>query len=317
MKLVSIVISVYNEEKNLLELYKQLREVLKSSKKIDYELIFVNDGSKDNSKAVLLKLIKDDHRIKLVDLARNFGHEIAMTAGMDHASGDAVIFMDADLQHPPTLVPKMIEKWQDGHEVVLTRIIDNADKGWIRNCVTSLFYKVINILSDVKIHPNTPDFRLVSKEYIAILKNMREDKRLFRGMLYWLGVSEYAVLEFSAPKRMHGKSNYNLSKSLSLAVDAIMQFSLKPLRISIILSAISGFLSVLFGLWTVYEHFIDNKPASGYTTIVCLITFLFSLQFLIMGIIGEYIGRIHIESKNRPLYFARVIDSESLNENKN
>ena len=317
MKLISIVISVYNEEKNLLELHTQLKSALKQNSDVKYELIFVNDGSHDRSKAILLKLVKDNSNIKLVDLTRNFGHEIAMTAGMDHASGDAVIFMDADFQHPPNLIPKMIKKWQQGNDVVLTKIIDNEDKGIIKRKITSLFYKTLNILSEVKIPADTPDFRLISKSYITVLKNMREDKRVFRGMLFWLGISNYALLSFKAPKRMHGKSHYNFFKSFSLAIDAIIQFSIKPLRLSIILSVICCLLSATFGVWTIYEYFVYQKPANGYTTIVSLITFLFSLQFFIIGVIGEYIGRIHIESKNRPLYFAKLIDHKTLNEKKN
>ncbi len=317
MKLISIVISVYNEEKNLLDLYKQLIKVLDFQQGLDYELIFVNDGSSDGSKAVLLKLIKENHKVRMLDLSRNFGHEIAMTAGMDHALGQAVIFMDADLQHPPKLISKMIAEWQKGYKVVLTKITENKDKGWFKKKVTSFFYKLMNFVSEVKIPANTPDFRLISKEYIDVLRNMREDRRIFRGMLHWLGVSDFVQLEFTVPKRMHGKSNYNLLKSCSLAVDAILQFSIRPLRISIVFSIICGLLALAFGCWTMYEHLFYNKPASGYATIVCLITFLFSLQFLVIGIIGEYIGRIHIESKNRPLYFAQIIDCNSTNENKN
>lgn len=316
MKLVSVVISVYNEENNLLELYQQLQESFQRCK-VKHELIFVNDGSKDNSKAVLLSLVKKDPDVRIVDLSRNFGHEIAMTAGMDHANGDAVIFIDADLQHPPKLISQMIKKWQDGHDIVLTKILDNEDKSWAKKCITLLFYKVMNFLSEIKVPANTPDFRLISRSYVNILKNMREDRRILRGMLCWLGTEDCAQLEFKAPKRIHGKSNYNFSKSFSLAIDAILQFSIRPLRLSIMFSIICGIASVFFGLWTMYEHWFYDKPTSGYATIVCLITFLFSLQFLIIGIIGEYIGRIHIESKNRPLYFARIIDSKSLNESKN
>jgi glycosyltransferase involved in cell wall biosynthesis len=308
-KLVSIVISVYNEEKNLSPLYLELVKNLKKCPQIDYELIFVNDGSTDNSLAVLHRLFIKDKKIRIVNFARNFGHEIAMTAGLDYSRGEAVIFMDGDLQHPPHLVLEMIEKWLDGHDVVLTKIITNQDKTWLRLLLTKSFYKITNFICDVKIPENTPDFRLISGEYVKTLKNMRENSRMFRGMLNWLGVFNAAEIKFIAPKRLAGKSNYNLVKSMGLAIDSIIQFSIKPLRISIYFSIICALISLLVGIFTIYEHYVIHQP-SGYATIICLITFLASIQFILIGILGEYIGRIHIESRDRPLYFANVIEQK-------
>jgi len=308
-KLVSIVISVYNEEQNLTPLYLELVKNLNKCPEIDYELIFVNDGSADNSLAVLHNLFRKDKRIRIVNFARNFGHEIAMTAGLDHSKGEAVIFMDGDLQHPPHLVLEMIKKWLNGHDVVLTKIITNQDKTWLRSILTKGFYNIINLISDTKIPANTPDFRLISGEYVKTLKNMRENSRMFRGMLNWLGVFNAAEIEFIAPKRIAGKSNYNFVKSLGLAVDSIIQFSVKPLRISIYFSIICALVSLLVGIFTIYEHYVIHQP-SGYATIICLITFLASIQFILIGILGEYIGRIHIESRDRPLYFANVIEQK-------
>jgi polyisoprenyl-phosphate glycosyltransferase len=316
-KLVSIVVSAYNEEGNVSELYKRLVENLKKIRKIDYEILFINDGSTDQTLPQLKMIAIKDTKVKIIDLARNFGHEIAMTAGMDHAKGDAVLFMDADLQHPPEVVPKIIDKWLDGYGIVLTKITNNEDKSYFRNLLSSAFYKLINKLSDIHVPAQTPDFRLVSREYVDVLKNMREDRRLFRGMLNWLGVYDYAEIEFVAPKRFSGKTNYNLSKSFSLAINAILQFSIRPLRISMIFSAVCALFSGVFGIWTIYEHFAYDKPDTGYATIICLLVFLFGLQFVILAIMGEYIGRIHIESKDRPLYFARVIDHKIKNESKN
>jgi len=315
-KLVSIVVSAYNEDGNILELYRRLIENLKKCRGIDYEMLFVNDGSVDQTLHKLRTIAAKDRNVRIIDLARNFGHEIAMTAGMDHANGEAVLFMDADLQHPPEVVPKIINKWLEGYGIVLTKILNNEDKGWFREFLTSSFYRVINILSDVHVPAQTPDFRLVSREYVNVLKNMREDRRLFRGMLNWLGVYNYAEIEFVAPKRFSGRTNYNLSKSFSLAINAILQFSIKPLRISMIFSAICALFSGVFGVWTIYEHFAYDKPDTGYATIICLLVFLFGLQFVILAIMGEYIGRIHIESKDRPLYFARVIDHKTKDESK-
>ena len=309
-KMLSIVISAYNEQGNVLELYKRLLLNLNPIININYELIFVNDGSSDNTLPILIDLANQDSKITIINLARNFGHEIAMTAGMDYAKGDAVLFMDADLQHPPEIVPQIIEKWLAGYSVVLTKISNNQEKSWFRSLIVKCFYKIINFLSDTHIPASTPDFRLINRKYVEALKNMREDSRMFRGMLNWLGINNYAEITFEAPKRFSGNTHYNLSKSFSLAINAILQFSITPLRISIIFSIICAILSALFGFYTIYEHFTSNKNISGYATTICLIVFLSSLQFMILAIIGEYIGRIHIESKGRPLYFAKIISGK-------
>jgi glycosyltransferase involved in cell wall biosynthesis len=308
-KLVSIIIPLFNEEGNLAELYKQLKKHLTDFGQVEHEIIFVNDGSKDGSLGVIKTIAAQDSKVKIVSFARNFGHEIAMTAGLDYASGQAVIFMDADLQHPPELVPQMIQKWLDGYELVLTRIISNEDKGLIKTILAACFYKVINFISDVKIPEKMPDFRLIGEKYIRVIKNMRENGRMFRGMLNWLGMANYIEIEFAAPRRYSGTSNYNFAKSFKLALDSILQFSIKPLRISIYLGIIAAIASFLFAGWTIYEHFNHHQP-SGYATMICLIVFLSAIQFIVIGIIGEYVGRIHIESKQRPLYFADIIENK-------
>ncbi|MDX2082723.1 MAG: glycosyltransferase family 2 protein [Rickettsiales bacterium] len=310
-KIVSLVIPAFNEEGNLLELYAQIKEALQKNDQVTYEIIFVNDGSLDNTLGIIKGLAQIDKRIKIINFARNFGHEIAMTAGLDHSIGDAVIFMDADLQHPPALIPQMIEKWLGGCDVVLTKLIHNEDKTFLQSFLSSCFYKLIGVISDVKIPAKMPDFRLIGEKYIKVLREMRENSRMFRGMLNWLGMLNVAEIEFVAPKRFAGKTNYNLTQSFRLAIDSILQFSIKPLRISIYFSMICAAISLTFGAWTIFEHYALNRPSVGYASIVCLIVFLSSLQFVILGIIGEYIGRIHIESKNRPLYFAEVIENKT------
>lgn len=308
-KLVSIVISVYNEEKNIPLLYTELVKNLDACIEVNYELIFVNDGSRDNSIGILANLVAADKRVRIVNFARNFGHEIAMTAGLDHANGEAIIFMDADLQHPPHILPRMIDKWLSGHDIVLTKITENKDKSPFRNVLSKAFYHLVNWLSDVSIPENTPDFRLISGHYVKTIKDMRESSRMFRGMLNWLGIFNAAEIEFVAPKRNAGTTNYNFVRSMSLAIDSIIQFSVKPLRISIYFSIICAVASLSVGVVTIYEHYVSHQP-SGYATIICLITFLASLQFVLIGILGEYIGRIHIESRDRPLYFANVIQND-------
>ncbi len=304
-KSVSIVVSAYNEEGNVEALYKEVKKVLKNVDIKDVELIYVDDGSSDDTHKKCQALQKKDKMVKIVHLKRNFGHEIAMTAGMDYAKGDAVIFMDADLQHPPVYIKEMIEAWQEGYDIVLTKRVDNvATSAFYKFCAKS-FYKILNLLSDTKIPEKTPDFRLIDRKYIDFLKNFNEQDRLFRGLLSWIMPNDKVkVIDFVAPQRLSGESKYNFRKSLQLAINSIIQFSVKPLRFSTYLGVLTAFLSGLLGLWVIGEHFILHKPTPGYATIMVTMIFLGAVQLIVLGIIGEYIGKIHMEVKKRPLYMA-------------
>lgn len=304
-KSVSIVVSAYNEEGNVEVLYKELKTVLGQAALDQYEIIFVDDGSSDKTHEKCRALQKKDNNVKIVHLKRNFGHEIAMTAGMDYASGDAVIFMDADLQHPPVYIKQMVEEWQNGSDIVLTRRVDNADTSLFYKFCAKSFYKILNLLSDTKIPEKTPDFRLIDRKYIDFLKNFNEQDRLFRGLLSWIMPNDKVkVIDFSAPERLSGESKYNFRKSLQLALNSIVQFSVKPLRFSTYLGLFTAFLSGLLGLYVIGEHFVMHRPTPGYATIMTTIIFIGSVQLIVLGIIGEYIGKIHMEVKKRPLYMA-------------
>ena len=232
-KLVSIVISAYNEQDNVNELYKQLVQNLQKVKNVDFEFLYVDDGSSDKTYANCLKLQKKDARVKVVQLKRNFGHEIAMTAGMDYAKGDAVIFMDSDLQHPPVYIPKMIELWQKGKEIVLTKRLDNKATSKFYKFCAKTFYFILNKLSDTKIMESAPDFRLLDRKYVDFLKGFNEQDRLFRGLLSWIMPQDnVAMIDFVAPERFSGESKYNFIKSLHLAINSIVQFSVLPLRLA-------------------------------------------------------------------------------------
>lgn len=307
-KVVSIVISAYNEEENIDKLYEELNKVIKDIKGVSFEFIFVNDGSTDNTLKKVKSLQKKDENVKIVNFVRNYGHEIAMTAGMDYTKGDAVIFMDADLQHPPVYIKEMITKWQNGADIVLTKRINNQGTSKFYKFCASLFYKILNFLSDIKIPEKTPDFRLIDRKYINFLKNFHEKDRIFRGLLSLVMPTENVeFIEFEAPKRYAGESKYNLTKSIRLAVDAITQFSTRPLKISIYLGLISAIISLCFGLYVIIGRFILLRPITSYVIIICAVTFIGAIQLIVLGIIGEYIGKIHMEVKNRPLYFAEII----------
>ncbi len=316
-KLVSIVISAYNEQDNVGELYKQLKENLKATKDVDFEFVYVDDGSSDKTYEKCLSLQKKDERIKIVQLKRNFGHEIAMTAGMDYAKGDAVIFMDADLQHPPVYIPQMIEMWQQGNEIVLTKRLDNkATSGLYKFCAKT-FYFILNKLSDTKIMESAPDFRLLDRKYVDFLKGFNEQDRLFRGLLSWvLPKDRVAMIDFVAPERFSGESKYNFAKSLQLALNSILQFSVKPMRLATYLGLLSALAALLLGAFVFVEHFFLHNPTPGYATIMVTVVFLGAVQLICLGIIGEYIGKIHIEVKKRPLYMADYVERKEKSRDK-
>ena len=308
---VSVVISAYNEGESVNELHKELGKVMKDLPLKDCELIFVDDGSKDDTYAKCQKLQEKDKHVKIVHLRRNFGHEVAMTAGMDYAKGDAVVFMDADLQHPPVYIKEMVKYWQEGTDIVLTKRVENQATSKFYDMCAALFYKVLNFLSDTKIPAKTPDFRLIDRSYIDFLKKFSEHDRLFRGLLSWAMPNDNVkVIDFVAPDRFAGVSKYNFGKSLALALNSIVQFSTKPLRLSIYLGLLTAFISGILGLYVIVEHFVLNRPTPGYATIMTTIIFIGSVQLIVMGIIGEYIGKIHMEVKNRPLYIAEYKDGK-------
>ncbi len=323
MKTVSVVISAYNEEGNVAELYKQLSSECEKIKNINFEFLFVDDGSKDDTLLVVKKLQHKDARVKIVQLKRNFGHEIAMTAGMDYAIGDAVIFMDADLQHPPVYIPEMIKYWQKGYEIVLTKRVDNVATSRFYKFCAKTFYWVLNLLSDTKIGESMPDFRLLDRKYVDFLKGFNEQDRLFRGLLSWIMPNDKVkIIDFVAPNRFSGTTKYNFFKSLRLAIDSITQFSVKPLHLATWLGLLGAACSLVLGFYVVVERFILHNPTPGYATIVAAVGFIGGVQLITLGIIGEYIGKIHMEVKKRPLYLADFIKAEEkkkekINERKN
>lgn len=310
-KLVSIVVSAYNEQDNVGELYKQLKKNMEDVAGADYELVFVDDGSTDNTLANCKKLQKKDKRVKIVQLKRNFGHEIAMTAGMDYAKGDAVIFMDADLQHPPVYVPQMIKLWQEGNEIVLTKRVENKETSKLYKWCAKTFYYVLNLLSDTPVMESAPDFRLIDRKYVDFLKSFNEQDRLFRGLLSWvMPHDKVAIIDFTAPERFSGTSKYNFVKSLKLALNSIMQFSVLPLRLATVIGLLGAIFALLMGVYVFVEHFFLHNPTPGYATIMVTVVFLGAVQLICLGIIGEYIGKIHMEVKKRPLYMADYIENK-------
>ncbi len=311
-KIVSIVVSMYNEEKNINKLFEEFEKIEQKLKgKVGMEYILVNDGSNDNTLELSKNIQKTKKfNIKILNLFRNFGHEIAMTAGMDHAEGDCVVFMDGDLQHPPLILLKMINYWvEDGIEIVLTKKKDQTINRTYK-FLKDIYYWFFNKISDIFIPKDHPDFRLIDRKYINILKKINERERMFRGLLHYIGIKNYKVIEFDVPERYAGKSKYSMKDSLRLAINGILQFSTKPLRLAIYLGLSAALLSGVLALFTIIQYMFFNFERTGYATILITIIFIGSIQLIVLGIIGEYIAKIHIESKKRPLYFGEVIKDE-------
>ncbi len=317
MKTVSIVISAYNEEGNISKLYEELSKELKKVDRVNFEILFVNDGSKDETFAKVQDLVQKDSRVKMINLKRNFGHEIAMTAGMDYAKGDAVIFMDADLQHPPVYIPQMVEEWLNGSEIVLTKRVDNVATSWFYKFCAKMFYLILNLLSETKIPESMPDFRLIDRKYVDFLKGFNEQDRLFRGLLSWIMPNDKVkVIDFVAPERFSGHTKYNFIKSFRLAISSITQFSVRPLHLATYFGFAGAACSILLGFYVIFEHFVQHNPTPGYATIVSVVGFVGAVQLITLGIIGEYIGKIHIEVKKRPLYLADLIENKEKDNDK-
>lgn len=299
-KKISIIVSVYNEEEVLFEFY---RETIKVLLLIDnpYEIIFVNDGSMDGSRGILFKIAKDDENVKVVHFSRNFGHEAAMIAGIDNASGDYLVCMDADLQHPPTLLPEMLRKFESGYDIINMVRTVNKSAGIIKNITSSMFYKVINRLSDIHLVSNASDFFGISKRVADVLRNnYREKTRFLRGYVQNVGFNTVNI-EYEARKRYAGESKYSIKKLFRFSMNTIMTFSNLPLKLGIYAGSMAAFLAIIMMIYTIVS-FIRVGTPSGYATTICLICFMFSVLFFIVGIIGEYLGLILSEIKDRPIY---------------
>lgn len=296
----SIVIPIYNEQENLEELYKSLSKVIEQIS-LEYEIIFIDDGSIDRSYEILKELSFKDKNVKAIRFSRNFGHQIALTAGMDFAAGDCVITMDGDLQHPPELIPEMLDKWKKGCEIVYTIRKETEDANFIKNSTSKFFYFLINKLGDINLQPSAADFKLLDKKVVTQLCTMRERDRMLRGMIDWLGFKNCGI-EYKAPKRFAGKTKYNFKKMMLFAIDGITSFSSIPLRLSALLGFIVSFLSFIYIIYVLYIKLFTDETVSGWASILFSVLFIGGIQLITIGIIGEYIGRIYTEIKNRPLY---------------
>ena len=303
MKKISFVVPVFNEEENIHEFHRRLTQVM-APLPYDYEILFIDDGSRDRTSLLIRELAEKDPHVQGYVFARNFGHQLALTCGLDQSTGDAVISMDGDLQHPPEMVPDLLKKWEEGYEIVQTVRKSTEDATWFKSITSRLYYKLINSMSEVRITPGGSDFRLMDRKAVDALNRFRERARFIRGMVNNLGF-RYTTLEFVAPPRFAGHSKFSLRKMLRFALDGITAFSRVPLRLALYVGCIAGLGSILLIGHVIYVKYIVQDAVPGWTTLAAAEFFLGGVALIGSGIVGEYVGRIFDEVKQRPLYIIR------------
>ena len=302
MKKISIIVPVYNEEESLPFLHEKLNEIMGQMIDYDFEILFVNDGSKDKSLEIIKSFREKDERYNYVDFSRNFGQEIAMAAGIDYATGDCAIFMYADLQDPPELIPELVKHWEEGYDDVYARRRTRTGEGFLKKFTSKMYYKVLQKMTNVEIQKDTGNYRLIDRRCINALKKMKESERCLKSMFSWIGYKKKEVL-FDRPPRVAGKTKWNYVKLFDLAVNGITSFTTSPLKLATYFAIPTFALLGIYALYVMAKCFITHTMVQAFQAIILLILFFSGLQILLFGIIGEYLGRIFKETKNRPLYF--------------
>jgi len=301
-QLISVIIPAFNEEKNVSIIAAAIKSVFEKLT-YNYEVIFVDDGSSDNTASELQKIAEIDNNVKYILFSRNFGHQIALKAGLDNAKGDAVISMDCDLQHPPALIPKLITEWENGFDIVYTIREDAEQLSYIKKKTSKSFYNFLNNLSDIELESGTADFRLMSRQVVNIAKNFTEKDLFWRGLVKWLGFKQKGI-HYKSADRIFGSSKYTFKKMIRFALSGITSFSTKPLNIAIYLGFVSAALSLLYIPYAIISYFNGNA-VHGWISVIVTIAFFGGLQLLILGIIGLYLGKLFMQSKQRPLYIIK------------
>lgn len=307
MKKVTILIPCYNEEGSLDALYEALKELMDFQTDYTWEVLMVNDGSKDRTIDIIKQLREKDKRICYVNLSRNFGKENAMLAGFDYATGDCMVIMDADLQHPPMTISDMLAKWEEGYEDVYAKRITRGKESWFRKQFSLFYYRMLKHLTRVEILENVGDFRLLDRKCVNALKNLRETQRYTKGMYCWIGFRKTEVW-FEQGDRLAGESSFNFLRLLNLAIDGITSFTTAPLRIATIMGLFVSLIAFVFMCYILLTTLIWGDPVQGYPTLITVILFLGGVQLLSLGIIGEYLGRIFYETKGRPVYVVSEVE---------
>ncbi|MCK5241996.1 glycosyltransferase family 2 protein [bacterium] len=307
---ISIVVPTYNEEEVLGEFHRRLSAMLATLPE-RVQILYVNDGSTDGTRILLRNFGEKDPRVAILDLSRNFGKEIAMTAGLDHASGEAVIIIDADLQDPPELIPELIKHWRDGYDIVYAKRIARDGESAVKKLTASFFYWIMQNIGRVTIPADTGDFRLLSRCAVAALKQLREQHRFMKGLFVWIGYPQKAV-HYRREPRYAGKTKWNYLRLWNLALEGITSFTIMPLKISTYIGFVTALGSLAYGIIIIFRTLFFGNPVPGYPSLMVVILLLGGVQLITMGIMGEYLGRIFNETKNRPLYFLKDYDTPEI-----
>jgi dolichol-phosphate mannosyltransferase len=299
---ISIIIPVMNESGNIDIIVKKISNELKEN--FDWELIFINDGSVDDTLERIKRNAQRYNRIKYISFSRNFGHQNALRAGYDYASGDCVICMDGDMQHPPKLIFQMIKKWNDGYDIVYTIRKDSEEISFFKRITAKIFYKIMNIFSDVKIDPGAADFRLVDKQVVDVIKSIKENDLFMRGMISWLGFRQCGI-EYEPEKRVWGNTKYTFRKMVQFAISGITSFSVKPLHIATVVGYAMAFIAFIYALYAIYIKIFTDTTIEGWTSVLVIVLLIGGIQLIMIGILGSYMGKLFMESKKRPNYIIK------------
>ena len=302
-KMISVVVPVYNEEEVIEKFHEQISKVLNA---VDYhwEIVYVNDGSIDRTNKIIKQIHAKESNTALIDFTRNFGKEVALTAGLDHAKGDAVVVIDADLQDPPELIKEFIKYWEEGYDIVYGKRISRRGESILKKITAFLFYRVIQKASKIKIPEDTGDFRLLSEEAVTSLRKIREKNRFMKGLFSWIGYNQKAVL-YERNLRAAGKTKWNYWRLWNFAINGITSFTIAPLKWATYFGAIVSVCAFIYAIFIMYKTIVFGNPVPGYPSLVVIILFFGGLQIFSIGLVGEYLGRMFIETKNRPLYLIK------------
>jgi dolichol-phosphate mannosyltransferase len=296
---LSVIIPCFNEEGNLVKLYSGVKGELILYP--NHEIIFINDGSKDDTLNIIKELAIADKKVKYISLSRNFGHQNALKAAIDRASGDCIISMDGDMQHPPELIGKLIEKWNQGYEIVYTIRLTDKKLTIFKKITSKYFYKFLNLIAENKVEDGSADFRLIDKKVAEVIRNLKENYLFIRGLISWVGFKQIGI-EFKTNERYSGTTKYSVYKMIKLAISGISSFSVKPLKLSILIGFFVALVSFIYALYAVYVSIFTNYTIQGWTSVIVSVLFMGGIQLIMIGILGEYLGKLFIENKRRPNY---------------
>lgn len=313
MKKVTIIIPCYNESVNIKPLYEATCGIIDEQKDYKWQLLFIDDGSEDDTLPQIKQLAGQDKRVRFISLSRNFGKENAMLAGFDHADSDCVITMDADLQHPPVIIPQMLRQWEEGYDDVYAKRMNRDTDGFLRRWLTKFYYRSLQRMAGIEILPNVGDFRLLDRKCVTALRNLRETQRYTKALYCWIGYKKKEV-EFEVAERASGRSTFSYGRLFNLAIEGITSYTTAPLRISTITGLLVSFVAFLYMCFVLLKTLFVGEPIQGFPTLIIVILFLGGLQLLSIGIIGEYLGRIFHETKHRPVYLIGEKSEDDINE---